>query len=92
MRDGILRLNQVHGVEQNLTGGYHETMTVVWMCLVQRALASTDVLLPEWQRVNAVVASLTDKKIVLQYYSKEAIMSPAARFGWLEPDLEPLPL
>ena len=91
MRAGIQRLNAVHGVEQTLSGGYHETLTVVWMRLVQHALAATPNESEAWERVKAVVEALNDKKVVLNHYSREAIMSPQARFAWLEPDLAPLP-
>jgi hypothetical protein len=91
MRKGILKLNAVHGVEQTLTGGYHETLTIAWMRLVHHGLRETEPDAEPWARVNAVVAALSDKKMLLAYYSREAIMSPEARFGWLEPDLAPLP-
>jgi len=91
MRDGIQRLNAVHGVEQTLTGGYHETLTVVWMRLVRRALTNTAKTDERWRRINAAIEVLADKKLTLSYYSREAIMSPTARYGWLEPDITPLP-
>jgi len=91
MRAGIIRLNAAHGVEQTLTGGYHETMTVVWMRLVHDALSKAPPDDETWLRVNAVIEALSDKKLVLEYYSREATMSPEARYGWLEPDLAPLP-
>jgi hypothetical protein len=39
---------------------------------------------------NSIIAALGDKALPLAYYSRERLMSWAARTGWLEPDLRPL--
>src|SRR5262249_36526005 len=41
-----------------------------------------------WMRV---IARLLDKDLPLAYYSAERLASDAARLGWVQPDLQPLP-
>lgn len=81
MRSGILALNAVHGVETTPTGGYHETLTRVWLELVRVG----------WEHYGnweALWEWLQDKRLPLQFYSRDRLMSPEARYGWLEPDLK----
>jgi hypothetical protein len=40
--------------------------------------------------VNRVVDECADREIPYAYYSRERLMSPDARRGWIEPDLAPL--
>jgi len=89
IRAGIQKLNAANGVEVTPTGGYHETITRAWTHLVAHRLEAEkgDRLM----KVNAVIAELGDKKLLLRYYSRDRIMSQEARYGWLEPDLENLP-
>ncbi len=38
-----------------------------------------------------VASELCDKNLPSQYYSQDLLRTPAARDGWVEPDLRPLP-
>ena len=90
MRAGICALNAAHGVPDELTRGYHETMTEAWMRLVQVTLseygpaASAD----EFFDVNP---QLAEKKVLRLFYSRERMMSAEAKARFVEPDLAPLP-
>ncbi len=90
-RAAVQGLNIQHSVPQTPTGGYHETLTRVYVRLTAATIADlprpTDALAAE----AAVVAALSDKAVVLRHYSRERILSPEARFGWVPPDLAPLP-
>lgn len=89
MRRGIQALNAARGVAQTPEGGYHETLTVAWTRLISAHVASsTDTPL---EQVNSVLTHFEDRKAVLAYYSRDRIMSQEARYGWVAPDLEPLP-
>ncbi len=94
MSVGIQRLNEVHGVPQTPTGGYHETLTRVWFNLVSQAARAAGLgAEPENEALWATsLGWLQDKKLPLRFYSKERIMSWEARSGWLEPDLNPVNL
>lgn len=90
MRTGIRALNAAHAVPDELTRGYHETMTQAWMRLVQVTLCeygpagSAD----EFFELNP---QLAEKKVLRLFYSRERIMSSEAKANFVEPDLAPLP-
>jgi hypothetical protein len=90
MRTGIQRFNTCVGVETTPSGGYHETLTRFYVWLVGRELAARRATASVVDRVNAVVAACDDRSIPLGYYSRERLMSPDARYGWVAPDLRPL--
>jgi len=69
---------------------YHETVTRAWMRLVSSACRST----PDAASFDDFLARnswLLDRNLLLGFYSKEHLQSDAARAGWREPDLKPLP-
>jgi len=69
---------------------YHHTITLVWLRLVAAALrkgAGEETLEDLLERCP----ELLDPNLPLQFYSRERLSSDAARAGWIEPDLRPLP-
>ena len=82
MVQGIQKLNAAHGVAQTPTGGYHHTLTIVWVRLlrarIRQGLSSEQLLAQQGEQI-------------LDYYSQARIMSWEARSTWVEPDLQPLP-
>jgi hypothetical protein len=83
MREAIPRLNESHGVENTDDDGYHETLTMFFVgAIAARVDRGLD--------AAATLAAL-DRTAPLQYWSRELLFSPAARRGWVPPDLEPLP-
>jgi hypothetical protein len=86
MSDGIRRFANHHGATQK----YHHTLTLAWMRLVAAALVET----PEgymFEQFLAAYPELKDTKLLAKYYSTEVLQAAAAREGWVEPDLQPLP-
>ncbi|HVH70007.1 MAG TPA: hypothetical protein VNB49_02715 [Candidatus Dormibacteraeota bacterium] len=82
----ILRFANHHGATEK----YHHTLTLAWMRLVAAALVETR----EGYNFTQFLSDhpeLGDKNLLAQYYSNEHIESAAARKGWVEPDLQPLP-
>jgi hypothetical protein len=70
---------------------YHETITLAWVRLV----AYADQCLPRsagFDDVLLAVPDLLDKNMLRRYYSSAVLDSDAARYAFVEPDLEPLPL
>jgi hypothetical protein len=91
LRQGIRALNDSHGTANTDSSGYHETITRAYAHLIAEFLA----LCPEnctlAQCVEALLASrLAHQNALLEYYSKELLMSIAARREWKGPDLKPL--
>lgn len=91
VREGILRLNQAHGVPNTPTRGYHETITRFYMQVVSHYLT----LHPpgeDWaHRANGVYQRLGDRDLPLRHYSEARLKSVEARAGWVEPDLRGMP-
>jgi hypothetical protein len=84
--DGIRHFAAAHGAADR----FHETLTRFWIKLVQHLVE----VFPSVERFDDLVARfplLADKTSVYRHYSHEALASPAARQGWLMPDLLPLP-
>ena len=90
MREMLAKLNLAHQVPDLPHRGFHETMTVVWLRLVEATLAqygpaaSSD----EFCDKNP---QLIEKNVLRFFYSQERIMSPQAKQEFVEPDLAPLP-
>ena len=86
MSAGIRRFASHNGATEK----YHHTLTWFWMRLVAVALVET----PEgcaFEEFLAAHRELCDKNLPSQYYSQPLLEGPAAREGWVEPDLQPLP-
>lgn len=89
MRNGLRELlanAQLDGYKPRT--GYHETITVFWLRTVHRLMAGRS-----FADSNAFVRSspeLLDKRLMLRHYSKDRLMSDAARAAFIEPDLKPL--
>jgi hypothetical protein len=79
MRGSLHRFIAHHGLK-----GYHETITRFWMLEVERRL-NRELCLAK--SVEQIQAELGDKNLIYEYYSKDALSSPEAKEGWVEPDL-----
>jgi hypothetical protein len=92
MREGILRLNAAHGVETTPTRGYHETITRFYMRVIGDYVRDEEEgRVRSWpERVARLLSRYGDRELPLRHYTKDLLMSPAARCGWVEPDLVPL--
>jgi hypothetical protein len=87
----IARYNEAVGGVNDDTQGYHETITQLYIRAVRAHLAEHPAgRLAE--RVNALLAGERGRRdYPLRFYSPELLFSVAARRGWVEPDLAPLP-
>ena len=90
IRTSIQNLNATHQTPETLKRGYHETITQAWMRLVHCALCqfgprdTADAFLDEQSQ-------LLSKRALLLFYSRDRLMSAAAKARFVEPDLAPLP-
>lgn len=85
MRAGIQRYNAAVGGPPT---AYHETITLAWIAVVARFVAARP------GRTHAdlageLVVAFADKHHLLAYYTKDVLMSDAARAGWVPPDVAP---
>ncbi len=90
LREGIKAYNLSVGRTNDDMRGYHETVTMYFVWSAARFLerAAPASLL---DRVNAYVAGpFGAKEGIFRFWSRETLLSPAARLAWCEPDLRPL--
>ena len=92
LRAGIRALNAAHGTVDSDSRGYHDTIT----CAYVRLLAAFAASRPAGEAIDATVAALlasplAAREVLTRHYSRERLFSVAARRGWVEPDLAPLP-
>ncbi len=97
LRHGIRALNCAHGTANTPTGGYHETITAAYVTLIAEFLAAFDrTPMPTWpleRKVAVMLAGpLADRAFLLRFWSKDTLMSSAARATWVPPDRAPLVL
>lgn len=93
LRSGIRRLNESHGGVNSATNGYHETITAAYVQLLAQYRASglIDMSLG-MQAIGLLASPLASRDVLFAFYSRERLMSTAARAGWLDPDLGPVDL
>ena len=92
LRAGIRRLNAAHGTVDSDTRGYHETITRAYV----RVIAAFLRVRAPGEALDASVAALlagplAARDLLTRHYSRSLLFSTAARRGWVEPDLAPLP-
>jgi hypothetical protein len=89
MRIGVHALNAAHRVPEAVDRGYHETITVAFLRLIFAACRQQS--FQSSAEFCAAHPELMTKNTLLLYYSRERLMSLAAKAAFVEPDLEPLP-
>jgi hypothetical protein len=69
---------------------FHATVTRAWVEIVAHHMAAA----PAGQDFAALAdryPPLFDKRLLTRHYTSRALASPAAKTGWVEPDLVPFP-
>ena len=90
IRANIQRYNAATNTPETLERGYHETMTVAWLRLVDFTLreygpaASADEFLEAQEH-------LLNRKVLRFFYSRDRLLSWHAKTEFVEPDLAPFP-
>ena len=88
----IRAYNQSVGRVNDDSGGYHETITQASLRALRGVLEANPADMPIYRIVNALMASsLGNPNWLLEYWSRDRLMSVEARRQWQEPDLKPLP-
>lgn len=90
IRDRIKKYNLAVGTENTKDSGYHETITLFWVKIIQQYLATASVHNSFGENANNLVNLYENSALPLEYYSREYLMSWLARKNWVEPDLKPL--
>lgn len=91
LRERIRRYNAATGGINSETAGYHETITRFYVAVIAAFLQDAGRGRPVEELAEELIARYGDRDLPLRYYSRELLFSPAARLGWVEPDLGPFP-
>ncbi len=88
----IARYNESRGGRNTDTEGYHETITQASIRATRAHLAAAAPNAPLHETVNALLDSpLGRPDWIFRYWSRDVLMSPAARRSWVAPDALALP-
>jgi hypothetical protein len=82
--EGIQRTARYAGAPQK----YHATISRAWVELVGHHASDRD---DDFDRFADRWPALLDKRLLARHYRSSTLASNAARSGWVEPDLAPLP-
>ncbi len=94
MRDmpGLIRAyNETTGVTNSDTSGYHETITLGSLRAARAWLAARPHATLHEALEGLLASEYGRSDWPLAYWSRAVLFSVAARRGWVEPDLRPLP-
>jgi hypothetical protein len=84
-RTNIRRFNVAQGGKNTDDAGYHETLTLFWLALVQANLPAG---VPRLTAVGAIVDMFAARRdLFREYYSFDVVKSKEARLSWVCPDL-----
>ena len=83
--DGIRRTARYAGAPQK----YHATVSRAWVELVACHSGTGE---EDFDAFLARYPDLLDKRLLSRFYRSTTLASVAARSGWVEPDLHPIPV
>ena len=90
IRAGIQRLNATTNTPDALDRGYHETMTVAWLKLVEFTLNEYGPAATADEFIDAQ-EHLLNRKALRFFYSRDHILTWKAKTEFVPPDITPLP-
>lgn len=91
LRTDISSYNEACEVPNSDTRGYHETITAFYVLSIARYLATIAASTPLLDQVHGLLNHpLGSKAIAFAFWSRERLLSTAARRAWLAPDRRPI--
>jgi hypothetical protein len=91
LRERIPVYNVATGGENTESDGYHDTITWFYVAMIAQHLEGVNPNRDPDRLADEVVAALGDRDLPYRYFSKDHLMSVAARKGIVAPDVRPLP-
>jgi hypothetical protein len=89
---GLIRAyNEATGVPNTDDGGYHETITLASLRAARAWLAARPGIALHAALNELLASDYGRSDWLLAYWSRPVLFSVAARRGWVQPDLRPLP-
>jgi hypothetical protein len=94
MRQNIRRYNEAVGTVNSDTSGYHETLTVFWLWLLENLVTEKGLKTFDEVAVDELIFEelFAQRNVWLRFYSMETIKSVAARKVFIAPDVMPMSL
>lgn len=91
MPEIIRRYNEATGVENTDTNGYHHTITVFYLHLIDNFVAQRREMAVHEQSSALLRSDLAARDYAFKFYSKGLLFSVDARRGYIAPDINPFP-
>lgn len=92
IRSGIITYNLATGGENTGKNGYHETITVFWWALIGLYVHAKSELPFEDMCESFLSSRYTQRSIGFEFYTRELLLSGAARAKYFEPDIKEVAL
>lgn len=90
MRACVQRYNLAIGGQNTATSGYHETVTVFWIKLLEAFLERKQPIDPSAFALAAVNHFSPQRDIYSRFYDYDVVASTEARARWVPPKLQPI--
>lgn len=90
LRSGIIIYNHATGNMNTGSKGYHETITLFWIKVIDSYIKNNQSSNVLSFCNNFLDSSVASKDFAMNFYSKKVLFSPKARAFWVEPDLQAL--
>jgi hypothetical protein len=90
LRERISRYNVSQGGENTDTDGYHETITRLYVILIDRFVSAADASRAPDELAHELIIELGHRDVPFRHYPRERLFSLAARRAWVAPDFAPL--
>jgi hypothetical protein len=92
MRSSIQTYNESVGGMNTDSGGYHDTITVFWIWLLNEFWSRYSVDGASFEKVcnQFLQSKYSDRSNAFIFYSKDYLFTKKARLGNVEPDMQPL--
>jgi hypothetical protein len=90
LRSGIISYNVAVGTINSPNSGYHESITLFWIHLIDAYIKAHKSLTISELTSEFLDSKYASKTIFFEYYSKDLLFSTEARANWVAPDLKPL--
>ena len=88
-RAGLQNLNQKFGTPNLPRRGYHETITIAYLTIINCLIARDGVAVDSLAFCNRY-PKLLQKDLLLDFYSPETLWHPLAKVSFVEPDRMPI--
>ncbi|WP_435352735.1 hypothetical protein [Emticicia sp. SJ17W-69] len=90
MRENIKTYNVATGGQNTDSSGYHESITVFWVWLLDEFWKANSIDNQDFERICNVYlkSKYCDRNLAFNFYSREKLFSTEARLAFVAPDIQ----